>query len=107
MQRRPAAVLVLLTLAGLVAAAPAGGEAGFVPLFDGKSLEGWRRIGGKPEAWSVEDGKLVSLGEGGGWLATQRTYADFVLRFEFRLSPESNSGIYLRAPGDSSHISRT
>lgn len=82
-------------------------EPGFVPLFDGASLAGWTRFGGKAEAWAVEDGLLVSLGEGGGWLGTERDYADFDLRFEFRLSPESNSGIYLRAPADTSHISRT
>ncbi len=87
--------------------APKDGEAGFVPLFDGTSLEGWKRIGGKAEAWGVENGALVSRGEGGGWLASARPHADFVLRFEFRLTPESNSGVYLRAPDDNSHISRT
>ena len=76
-------------------------------LFDGKSLAGWRQFGGKAEAWGVEGGHLVSLGQGGGWLGTSRPYADFVLRFSFLLSPESNSGIYLRAPADTSHISRT
>jgi hypothetical protein len=86
---------------------PKGDEAGFVPLFDGKTLDGWKRNGGKPEAWGVEDGAIVSRGEGGGWLASVRPYADFVLRLEFRLTPESNSGVYLRAPDDSSHISRT
>ena len=78
-----------------------------VPLFDGKSLDGWVRFGGRPEAWTVEDGMLVSRGEGGGWLGTPRDYADFTLRLEFRLSPGSNSGVYLRAPADTSHISRT
>jgi hypothetical protein len=86
---------------------PEGDEAGFVSLFDGKSLDGWKRNGGKPEAWGVEDGAIVSHGDGGGWLASVRPHADFVLRLEFRLSPESNSGVYLRAPDDNSHISRT
>jgi hypothetical protein len=64
-------------------------------------------IEGKAEAWGVERGLLVSFGHGGGWLGTARPYADFVLRLEFRLTPESNSGVYLRAPADNSHISRT
>src|SRR4051812_87924 len=99
----------LLATSGLGAEPPKGGddEAGFVSLFDGKSLAGWRRFGGKAEAWSVEDGHLISLGDGGGWLGTTRPYADFELRFSFLLSPASNSGIYLRAPADTSHISRT
>lgn len=79
----------------------------FAPLFDGATLAGWERFGGKAEAWGVEDGRLVSRGEGGGWIGTTREYGDFVLRLEFRLSPESNSGVYLRAPADTSHISRT
>ena len=29
-------------------------DSGFVSLFDGKSLQGWTRFGGKPEAWTVE-----------------------------------------------------
>lgn len=80
---------------------------GFTPVFDGKTLRGWRVIGGKADAWAVEKGMLVSLDKGGGWLGTEKPYDDFELRLEFRLSPGSNSGIYLRAPGDASHISRT
>lgn len=82
-------------------------DPGFSPLFDGQTLSGWQRFGGKAEAWGVEDGVLVSRGEGGGWIGTTRDYADFVLRLEFRLTAESNSGVYLRAPADTSHISRT
>jgi hypothetical protein len=78
-----------------------------VPLFDGRTLSGWTRLGGRAEAWGVEEGALVSFGEGGGWIGTGRPYADFVLRLEFRLTPGSNSGVYLRAPADTSHISRT
>jgi hypothetical protein len=82
-------------------------EEGFVALFDGKTLTGWTYFGGKPEAWQVADGDLVCLGKGGGWLGTEKSFADFVLRLEFRMTPGSNSGIYLRAPADTSHISRT
>jgi hypothetical protein len=83
-------------------------EPGFTPLFDGKSLAGWRVIRGDPKGWGVENGCIVSLGEGhGAWIGTDRPYGDFTLRLEFRLSPESNSGVYLRAPADHSHISRT
>jgi hypothetical protein len=78
---------------------------GFQPLFDGRTLQGWQVFGGRPESWSVEDGLLVSQGHG-GWLGSTRDYGDFVLELEFRLSPGSNSGVYLRAPADTSHISR-
>src|SRR5262249_2730522 len=98
-------LLLLLTLLG--GTDKPGDEDGFVSLFDGKSLDGWRRFGGKADAWAVADGLLVSVGEGGGWLGTGADHADFVLRLEFRLTRGSNSGVYLRAPADTSHISRT
>jgi hypothetical protein len=76
-------------------------------LFDGKTLKGWKQITGDPKKWAVENGSLVMLGEGGGWLGTDREYADFQLDLDFKLSPGSNSGVYLRAPAEASHISRT
>jgi hypothetical protein len=100
---------VLGGLTGLLAATdpPGSDDSGFAPLFDGKSLAGWQKIGAKADVWRIEGGTLVCSGEGGGWLGSEKAYADFVLRLEFKLSPGSNSGIYLRAPADSSHISRT
>lgn len=76
-------------------------------LFDGKTLNGWTQMGGKADVWKVENGHLVMTGEGGGWLAADGDYADFEFELEFQLSPDSNSGVYLRAPQDNSHISRT
>jgi len=108
MNRNGGRWLLGLVLLGLGSALRAGeDEPGFSPLFDGKSLAGWTVIGGKAAAWGVENGSLVSFGEGGGWLGTKRDYADFVLKLEFRLTAESNSGVYLRAPAETSHISRT
>jgi hypothetical protein len=107
MRRTGYVVFGLFATAFLAGIACADDDAGFVPLFDGKTLAGWRQIGGKSGVWKVEEGNLVRQGQGGGWLGSERSYADFVLRLEFRLSPGSNSGVYLRAPADSSHISRT
>lgn len=81
--------------------------ADFENLFDGKSLANWQRIGQKKDIWSVADGLLVMGGEGGGWLATPKDYSDFEFELEFLLTSDSNSGVYLRAPADASHISRT
>ncbi|QDV35995.1 3-keto-disaccharide hydrolase [Tautonia plasticadhaerens] len=84
-------------------------EPGFAPLFDGESIDGWERFGGQnPDAWKVEDSCLVMDGKGGGWVGTDRDFGDFELRLRFRIAePGSNSGVYLRAPADTSHISRT
>jgi hypothetical protein len=71
---------------------------GFVALFNGKDLKGWKVLDGKMEVWKAEDGLLVVDGKGGGWLMTEREYADFELRLEFKMPKQGNSGVALRAP---------
>ena len=67
-------------------------------LFDGESLSGWTQIGGKAGNWGVEQGSLVTHGQGKDWLSTNRTHTDFVLDLEYRLQPGGNSGVLIRAP---------
>ncbi len=69
-------------------------EEGFVPLFDGKTLEGWQ---GDLKGYVVKDGKLVCTAKGGNLLTTGQ-YSDFILRLEYRLRPGGNNGIAIRAP---------
>jgi len=76
-----------------------GAEPGFVSLFDG-TLNGWKLIGGKGPGYVVENGVLVCPADGGGNLYTEKEYANFVLRFEFKLSAGGNNGIGIRAPLD-------
>lgn len=68
---------------------------GFELLFNGKDLSGWKIIGPE-EGWEVQRGLLVCNGEGRGWIRPEATYADFVLRLDYRNSPGGNSGIFLR-----------
>lgn len=81
-------------------------EEGFTPLFDGKSLDGWTLVGKKGPGYVVEDGLLVCPADGGGNLFTQKTYGDFILRLEFKLTPGGNNGVGLRAPleGDAAYV---
>ena len=54
----------------------------------------------------AEDGKIVVHPErGGGNLYTAKEYTDFVLRFEFKLTPAANNGLGIRAPleGDAAY----
>ena len=88
---------LVLALAAAAAAAPPVDDA-YVPLFDGRTTDGWVPVGGQPGNWSVDDGRLVTKGQGGGWLSTERTYADFALSLEYSVSPGGNSGVFLRAP---------
>jgi hypothetical protein len=89
----------------LLALVPATqGDDGWVPLFDGKSLDGWKVYGSKADEWTVEDGMIVCKGQG-GWLGTTKEYANFEVKLEYRLKPGGNSGVYIRAP-EKGQISR-
>jgi hypothetical protein len=70
----------------------------FVPLFDGKTLNGWFVVNKKGPGFLVEDGVIVCPPDGGQKLMTEKQYANFVLRFEFKLEPDSNNGVGIRAP---------
>jgi HEAT repeat protein len=76
---------------------------GFAPLFNGRDLEGWT---GDTSGYAAEDGKIVIHPDrGSGNLFTVKEYADFVLRFEFKLTPAANNGLGVRAPleGDAAY----
>ncbi|MFQ6130473.1 MAG: DUF1080 domain-containing protein [Armatimonadota bacterium] len=88
-----AGLTAVLAVFWLLSAGMADDETGFVPLFDGESLDGW--TGGN---YIVEDGVLVCPQAGGGKLLTEKQYDDFVFRFEFRLPPGGNNGVAVRAP---------
>jgi hypothetical protein len=71
---------------------------GFESLFNGKDLTGWKvNEGGKMEAWGVDKGLLYVEGGGGGWLMTEKEFADFEVRLEFKLPEKGNSGVALRS----------
>lgn len=89
--------LLLLFLLGWAGLLPASDE-GFEPLFDGKSLKGWTLVNPKGSGYLVQDGILICPAEGGGNLFTEREFSDFILRFEYRLSPGGNNGVGIRAP---------
>ena len=79
---------------------------GFVALFDGKSLDGWKPTG-KADAWAAEGGAIVCKGGGGGYLLTEKEYGDFEFRCEYRWEKKGgNSGIALRTPekGDPAYV---
>jgi hypothetical protein len=101
--------LLLLLAPPLTTAAvqnsPKASNDGFTPLFNGKDLSGWKQFDGKPGLWVVENGMIVCKANGGGWLGTEKEYANFELRLEYQLKPGGNSGVYIRAP-EKGYISR-
>ncbi|MBL8216926.1 MAG: DUF1080 domain-containing protein [Bryobacterales bacterium] len=87
------------------AAAAFAAEDGFTSLFDGKSLKGWKIVGQKGPGYVPQDGILVCPADGGGNLFSEKEYKNFVLRFEYKLSPGGNNGVGVRAPlsGDAAY----
>lgn len=69
-------------------------------LFDGKSLDGWKRRNGTA-TYHIEDGAIVGTTEPGSpnsFLCTERDYGDFELRFEVMLDDgRLNSGVQIRS----------
>ncbi|MCB9913914.1 MAG: DUF1080 domain-containing protein [Planctomycetes bacterium] len=83
--------------AGALACTDAAREAGWRPLFDGKSLAGWDPRPG-PDAYRVRDGVIAfPKAGGGGELRTRELFRDFELRLDFKISRMANSGLFLRA----------
>jgi hypothetical protein len=84
--------------AGSATPEAASAEDGFAALFNGHSLDGWFIVNRKGPGFIVKDGLLICPADGGQKLMTNREYSNFILRFEFKLNPDSNNGIGIRAP---------
>jgi len=92
-----------LLLFSLCTLAFASAYAAPVPLFDGKSFEGWD--GDTAKTWRIEDGALVggSMAEKvphNEFLATKKSYANFELRLQFKLTGTEgmiNGGVQFRS----------
>ena len=87
-------ILGALMLLVVSPAAAADGE--WVSLFDGKSLEGWERIGNEKSVWEVTDGALSGSGPASMLVNTTGPYKNFRVRAELKISDGGNSGFYFR-----------
>jgi hypothetical protein len=97
--------LLLLALIPFISCAKAKEEAKAntgktIQLFDGKTLKGWKTVGGNGQ-YKVEDGCIVGFGKnvkGNTFLRTEKTYGDYELTYEFKFDDRTgNSGLMFRA----------
>jgi len=80
---------------------PAERQAGFRLLFDGKTMTGWRDPAAETppgDSWTIEDGCLKTrpkprISED---LITEKSFGDFELKFDWRISPRGNTGVKYR-----------
>ncbi len=102
-------IVLLATLPMLLCKAQQNtSETDFLTLFNGANLEGW--VGNK-DSYKAEDGMIVvdpNGGGSGGNLFTEGEYSDFILRFEFQLTPGGNNGLGIHAPleGDAAYVGK-
>jgi len=79
---------------------PAKAEAGFTLLFNGKDMKGWTIHGGQA-GWSVKPGGILrndaSVGNHNWIYYDQKTFKNFILKLEWKVAPNGNSGVFLRA----------
>ena len=72
-------------------------SAGFKPVFNGKDFQGWK---GDLDNYEIADGAIVCQEGKGGTIFTEKVYADFIARLEFKLPPGGNNGLAIRYKGE-------
>jgi Domain of Unknown Function (DUF1080) len=78
---------------------------GFVSLFDGKTLDGWKEIHkGSGPSYFVTNGVIASPPNAGNDLVTDRTFGDYILRMDFKLTPGANNGVGIRVPFETNDL---
>jgi 3-keto-disaccharide hydrolase len=98
MSRKPVLFAVAATLL-FAANASAADKDGWVSLFDGKSLKGWKQRNGTAK-YRAEKGAIVGKtneGSPNSFLCTLKNYGDFELTFEVKVANELNSGVQIRS----------
>lgn len=71
-------------------------EKGWLLLFDGKTLDGWKTSAMQPSKTPVEDGCINPHGNGHYMMIHEKVWADFILSCDFKISKGCNSGIFVR-----------
>lgn len=93
-------VLLFILLSAAMFSVLKAEEAKWMNLFDGKTLKGWKVLGGKA-TFRVEKGMIVGTTSTGGenyntFLCTEKEYGNFNLEFEFWADENLNSGVQFR-----------
>ena len=97
--------ICLIFLLALAAMAVAQNN-GWVSIFDGKTMNGWKVMavhGGNGGLWEVKNGTLIGNQESdhkGGLVGTEKKYSDFEIELEFKNDSPADSGLFLRTRED-------
>lgn len=87
--------LALLALGLLSTTVYAAGDDGWINMFDGKTLDGWK-ANEHPESWSAKDGTIVGDGDESHLFWMVRECRDCEFKADVKISDGGNSGMYFR-----------
>jgi len=93
-------ILCLFTFSGLMAQ-----NDGWVNLFNGKDLTGWKQLNGEAK-YTVENGVIVGttvLNTPNSFICTEKNYSDFIFEVDLLVEPDMNSGIQFRSESKSDY----
>ena len=100
--KQTALVIVLCLIVTVLASCgrPSSGTAfqpgpGWIPLFNGKDLSGWKLVGRYPSDWRVADG-VYCTPTASDSIYTERKFLNFKVHVEFKVQKDGNSGVFLR-----------
>lgn len=91
--------LKLLLLLSLISICSFATRGNWENLFDGKDLKGWQRLNGSAD-YTVVKGEIVGtsrINTPNSFLATTRTFGDFILEYEMKMDEGLNSGVQIRS----------
>lgn len=97
---KSATCFLALAIAFAAVSSPAraedAGDSKWVSLFDGKTMDGWEKVGNDDSHWKVEDGALAGTGSPSMLVCTKGPYKNFRYRVEAKINDGGNSGVYFR-----------
>jgi hypothetical protein len=95
--RIAAATSVVGMVLACVASGVLGDDRDLKPIFDGSTSAGWITNKGNPlPRANIQEGAINPHGSGGYIVVHEKPHGDFVLDFDYKLSPGCNSGVFLR-----------
>jgi hypothetical protein len=87
-----------ITLRNMMIKTLDGDDEDFVPLFNGRNLDGWANVNCAPETWTVRDGMIVCSGIPTGVLRTEKHYENYILELEWRhMKKGGNAGLFIHS----------
>ena len=91
--------VLLVSLSPTIHAEDKSDKLGWVSLFNGRNLEGWKQLNGTG-TYEVKDGAIVGTtaeGSPNSFLCTVKKYSNFELEFEVKVDKSLNSGVQIRS----------